>query len=84
MNKKIITNVLYRDTYTESQTNKKIYERWLNVATIFTLKNPEIIKNKHILLVDDIITTGSTMAACTDTLLTISGVKVSIVSIATV
>ena len=48
----------------------------------FALRHPLKIKNKHILLVDDVVTTGSTMEACAQKLLEVEDVKVSIVTIA--
>ena len=56
-------------------------QRWENVKDIFTVNHPEEFENKHILLVDDIITTGSTIEACAHALLTSSGIKISIVAI---
>lgn len=47
-----------------SQTRKNAFERWKNSLDIYGVKNPEELENKHILLVDDVITTGSTMLAC--------------------
>jgi ComF family protein len=47
-----------------SQTRKNAFERWKNSLDIYGVKNPEELENKHVLLVDDVITTGSTMLAC--------------------
>ena len=47
-----------------SQTHKSRYERWENVRHIFRCENPEALQNKHVLLVDDVITTGATIEAC--------------------
>jgi predicted amidophosphoribosyltransferase len=49
---------------------------------VFTLTNPEALKNKHILLVDDVVTTGSTLEACGTELLKAEGSKLSIATIA--
>lgn len=73
---------VYRKTHTDSQTRKGRFERWQNVENIFDVTNPELLKNKHLLLVDDVITTGSTMEACINRLTAIEGVKVSIAAIA--
>jgi predicted amidophosphoribosyltransferase len=54
----------------------------LNVEGIFFVAEPAELKGKHILLVDDVITTGSTLEACTVELLKIENVKVSVVAIA--
>ncbi len=56
--------VLRRRIFTETQTKKGKYERWSNVETVFEVKNPEKWKGKHICIVDDVITTGSTLEAC--------------------
>jgi len=74
--------LLYRSYDSQSQTRKSRFERWKNVEYIFKLKNPEDLEGKHILLVDDVITTGSTLEACAQTLLKVNGVKVSIATIA--
>ena len=67
---------------TESQTRKQIFERSENVEDIFRVENTDTLKNKHILLVDDVITTGSTMNACAEAMKAISGIRISILGIA--
>jgi len=71
-----------RITHTSSQTRKGRFERWQNVESIFRVDNPDDFKNKHLLVIDDVITTGSTMEACVNQLTPIEGVKVSVASIA--
>jgi len=78
----ILKEVLIRNIYNISQTKKGKLERWENVSGIFKLINPDILKDKHILLVDDIITTGSTLEACSATLSEVPNIKISIMSIA--
>ena len=78
----IIDNVLIKTATSSSQTKKSRFNRWRNVQDIFTLSSPEKLKGKHILLVDDVVTTGSTIDACTQQLLSITDVKVSAVTIA--
>lgn len=75
-------NTLYRAADSETQTRKSRFSRWKNVETIFQLKEMHSLEGKHILLVDDVITTGATLEACAQTLLKIPGVKVSIATIA--
>lgn len=57
-------NLLIKQTQSESQTHKSRWERWRNMESRFCLKEPELVKNKHVLLIDDVITTGATMEAC--------------------
>lgn len=60
----VITGAVRRAVANESQTSKNREERWQNVAGIFALKEPGLLRDKHILLVDDILTTGATLASC--------------------
>ena len=73
---------LIRTTFTGTQTRKSRYERWTNVEGIFRVPDHEKLKGKHILLVDDVITTGSTIEACTNEILKIEGTKVSVIALA--
>jgi ComF family protein len=75
------TNSLVRIAGSETQTKRSRYERWTNVEGIFHVVDPEIIIGRHILLVDDVITTGSTIESCADELLKVKGVKVSVVAL---
>ena len=65
-----------------SQTKKNRFDRWANVAEIFAIKDAEQLRGKHILLVDDVMTTGATAEACLQTILTVENTKVSFVSVA--
>jgi ComF family protein len=76
------TDILFRSVPSKSQTYQKRYERWKNVMDIFDINNSELINGKHILLVDDVITTGSTIEASAKPLLSVPGIKLSIASIA--
>ena len=73
---------LQRKINTESQTKKNKYSRWKNVGQVFELTNKKKLNNKHILLVDDVVTTGSTLESCIATLQQTEGIKVSIITIA--
>lgn len=75
-------NVLQRTSYTQSQTTLSRAERWENVKDVFTLNPNADIAGKHILLVDDVITTGATLEACAQHLLAVPGVRVSIATTA--
>lgn len=76
------TSVLQRKEFTETQTKKSKYERWENVEDVFELITPETFKNKQVVLVDDVITTGATIEACCQLLQQIEGIKISVLSIA--
>ena len=78
----VLKNVIARISATETQTHKNRIERWQNMEGRFELQNNEIIKNKHILLVDDVITTGATLEACGQELLRAENVGVSILTLA--
>ena len=76
------TKSLIRANVTKTQTKKSRYDRWTNVEGIFKVTESDKLKDKHILLVDDVITTGSTIEACANELLKIEDVKVSVVALA--
>lgn len=58
------TTSVYRKVHTQTQTKKARYDRWENVDSIFGINHPEKLKNKKVLIVDDVITTGATIEAC--------------------
>jgi ComF family protein len=76
------TGLLYRLSVSATQTKRSRYERWVNVEGIFSVVDQEQIREKHVLLVDDVITTGSTIESCANELLKTEGVKVSAVALA--
>jgi len=82
MGKPLDTKTLQRMIANPTQTKKHRFDRWTNVEGIFALTNPENIDHKHILLVDDVVTTGATLEACASTLLQAENVKVSIIAVA--
>ena len=73
---------LVRVSATETQTHKSRFARFENMREVFAVKYPERLMDKHVLLVDDIITTGSTLEACGEQLLKIEGLKLSVAAIA--
>jgi ComF family protein len=73
---------LIRIRATETQTHRSRFSRFENMQQVFTLTNPEALINKHVLLVDDVVTTGSTLEACGTELLKVAGLKLSIATIA--
>ena len=77
----ILTDVLKRTSFKGSQTKKNQWERRENVDGVFRLVRPDDIRGKHILLIDDIITTGATIVACADELCKAGDVKISVLSL---
>lgn len=82
MNIPVCNNQLIRAQFNKSQTRKSRYKRWENVEGIFAVKDQQYLANKSVLLVDDIITTGSTIEACATELNKIDGLKLSVAAIA--
>lgn len=78
----ILRDVIKRVSFTDTQTKKSRIERWENMDGRFELKEPDMISGRHILLVDDIITTGATLEACGQQLLKAEGVTLSIATLA--
>jgi len=76
------TDVICRKRETETQTKKSRFRRWQNVFEVFEIKNSDPLQNKHVLLVDDVITTGATLESCIRALSSIIGIRISVVTIA--
>ena len=73
---------LIRKVFTETQTKKNLEERRKNVESVFGIKDPALFKGKHILLLDDVVTTGSTLVACAEEILKIPNTTVSVACLA--
>ena len=82
LNKPLITDAICREITGKSQTKKGRYERWRNVEGVFMIRHSSKLENRHILLVDDVITTGSTMEACAGEILKCVNTKVSVAALA--
>lgn len=78
----LLKNNVVRKRFTETQTKKHRTERWENVESSFRVNNPHELKNKHILLVDDVVTTGATLEACGAEILKVAGTQLSIATLA--
>jgi ComF family protein len=78
----VLKDVIVRPTPTQTQTHKNRIRRWENIEGKFLLTRPELIKNKHVLLVDDVVTTGATLESCGLELLEAEQVKLSIATLA--
>lgn len=76
------TDLLKRTKFSETQTRKSKYKRWENVKDIFEIENTEYLKESHILLVDDVITTGATIEAAARHLVDAAKAKVSVAALA--
>ena len=78
----VMTNNVVRIHFTETQTRKHRTERWDNVSRSFQVNDPDVLAGKHVLLVDDVITTGATLEACAQVIAAIPGVRISIAVLA--
>ena len=77
----VLDKVVIRSRHTETQTKKGRIERWENMEGKFILSDPDKISNKHLLLVDDVVTTGATFESCGNELLKAANVRLSLASI---
>jgi len=71
-----------RERFTETQTRKHRTERWENVHESFAVKNRQALQNKHLLLIDDVVTTGATLEACGTVILQAANARLSIATLA--
>ena len=78
----VVTDNLYRTAENTTQTRKSVFERYENTQGIFGLKNPAKFEGKHILIVDDVLTTGSTVEACIQALLQAKNTRISVFTLA--
>lgn len=82
MQKPYLDDILIRTQFTETQTKKSRFNRWENVKEVFAIQNEGTIRGKHLLLCDDVLTTGATMEAAIQELLKVPEVTISIVTLA--
>ncbi len=78
LQKPLLANVVVRNRPTESQTEKTRMQRIENVKNAFSVSDIGILKGKHLLLIDDVLTTGATVEACAEVMLSVQGTSVSI------
>ncbi len=78
----VIKNAVKRLKSNETQTHKSRDERWQNVEGIFALSDATLLEGKHILLIDDILTTGATLASCAKSIQEGCQCKISIFTLA--
>jgi ComF family protein len=77
----VCTGNLIKTKNNTSQTKKARFERWLNSRETFMVLHPEEFAGKHILLIDDVLTTGSTLEACAGQILACQQAEVSILTL---
>ena len=83
-NRPIDTTSVKRTRNTSSQTHRSRIERVENMMDVFAVRNPDALRGRHVLVVDDVITTGATTESCCKAILQVPGTKVSIVTLASV
>ena len=77
----IFNHVVTRKKFSDSQTHLGQQERLENVENAFTLVDAEAIRGKHILIIDDIVTTGATIHACVNAMKPAGGLRISVLSL---
>ncbi|HNW21232.1 MAG TPA: phosphoribosyltransferase family protein, partial [Bacteroidales bacterium] len=83
LNVPINTNDVLRTKFTETQTKKSKWERYDNLNGVFAIKNTQKFANKHLLIVDDVITTGATTVSLIELFQNIPNVKISVACVGT-
>jgi len=78
----IDTRSVHREHFRKSQTTLSRQERKENVEGLFQLRHPERLEGHHVLLIDDVCTTGATLIACGKAIRHIPGIRISILTLA--
>ncbi len=81
-NRPVLDDVVVRKVYTETQTHMGRINRWQNMDGVFEVTDTNTLSGKHILLVDDVVTTGATLEACGSEILKVPGTTLSIATLA--
>lgn len=82
LNTKVVFDNLIRTKATATQTKKSRFDRSVNMQDVFAVADAAALTDQHVLLVDDVVTTGATLEACAAVLLTVPGLRLSIATIA--
>jgi len=82
LEKPVDVQTLVRRFFTATQTRRKRFDRWENVDSGFGLIHPDNFAGRHVLLIDDVITTGATLEACIHAVLSAPGTKASVAALA--
>ena len=82
LEKPVDSTHLIRIRENTTQTKKSVFERYKNTAGIFALTDLTVFQHKHVLLVDDVLTTGATLEACMQTLMDTGYIKISVFTLA--
>lgn len=82
LNKPVVENAVERILFTETQTHKDRIARWKTMEGVFKIIDASAIENKHILLIDDIVTTGATLESCGTAILQTANTKISVCTLA--
>ena len=77
----IVTKALRRKEFHQSQTMLNRWQRQENVADTFELTDDSQLKGHHVLLIDDVCTTGATLIACTDAIKEVEGIRISVLTL---
>ena len=83
MPREVNTTAMVRHRYTHKQSQQKGLLRAENVAGAFRVRRPDELAGKHVLLVDDVLTTGATLCACADALASVPGIRISVATFST-
>ncbi|MFW6043347.1 MAG: ComF family protein [Marinilabiliaceae bacterium] len=77
----VLADAVTRTVHSDSQTRRGRYERWENVEGIFKVLHPDLLRDKHVLVLDDVVTTGATLEALCQELHKVPGIRLSVLTI---